>query len=539
MPQSIEEPRSQPTKKNEAQVKRPKPRLHDFCVHEVFARRASLSPNALALVDGPDFLTYQQLNDRADHLANYLRSAGIGPGACVGIFADRSLEVIVAQLGILKSGSAYVPLDPEYPVDRLSLICKTTRIGMVLTNSASQEKWTLPEIQTVRIEDVPRSAPAMKPNALTPDDLAYVMYTSGSTGTPKGVMITHRGIVRLAFGLDFAKLDMGTVTLHLSPATFDASTFEIWGTLLNGGRCVIYPERIPSAARLGREIERRSVNTLWLTSSLFNTVVDEDPAVLYPIRQLLVGGEALSAPHVRRALRALPGTQIINGYGPTENTTFTCCYRVPRDLSESAASIPIGRPIGHTTVYVLDEHQHPAAPGTAGQLYTGGAGLARGYLNDPGLTAAKFIPNPFGEGRLYKTGDLVRSHADGNIEFLGRMDNQIKLRGFRIEPGEIENTLAAHPRIQRAAAVVHEDAGGDKQLVAYTVPHDQADAPGDQELRDFLALKLPAYMMPSRFVLAGALPLTATGKVDRATLGKMGWPQQAETQLAGAPLVFS
>ena len=314
----------------------------------------------------------------------------------------------------------------------------------------------------------------------------------------------------------------------LSPISFDASTFEVWGALLHGGRCVLYPERIPTVRELGRAIAEHGVDTLWLNASLFNMVIDEDPLVLASVRQLLIGGEALSVWHVRKALALLPETRIVNGYGPTESTTFACCYPIPRELGEAVPAISIGKPIGNTAVYILDAHLEPVPVGVPGKLHLGGHGLARDYLNRPGLTAEKFIPDPFGQepgARLYKTGDLARYLPDGNIEFLGRLDHQVKIRGFRIELGEIETALGQHPAVREAVVLARADvpgdpstsSGADKRLMAYVVPH-----PGEQPvpgaMREFLRRQLPEYMLPSAFVTLTSLPLTPNGKIDRGAL---------------------
>jgi aspartate racemase len=357
-----------------------------------------------------------------------------------------------------------------------------------------------------------------------PDALAYVMYTSGSEGRPKGVEVRHRGILRLLFGVDYVALDSGQSILQMAPISFDASTFELWGALLHGARCVLFPDRVPTTEALGRALRKHTISTLWLTASLYNMVIDEAPEILSDVRQLLIGGEALSVKHVLRGLDLLKSTKIINGYGPTESTTFTCCYRIPRPLSESTLSIAIGRPIGNTEVYLLDRNLQPVPVGIPGELYIGGDGLARGYLNRPELTAEKFIPDPFGNelgARLYKTGDLGRYLAEGNIEFLGRIDDQVKIRGFRIELGEIESKLAQHPGVRDAVVAVYEETPDDKRLVAYYVPEQQTTSSAG-ELRSFLMTKLPGYMMPSDFIILDALPLTSNGKVDRRSLPAPG-----------------
>jgi aspartate racemase len=358
------------------------------------------------------------------------------------------------------------------------------------------------------------------------------MYTSGSTGRPKGVSVTHQGVVRLLQGVSYVALTAGEIFLQLAPISFDASTFEIWACLLHGARLAIMPPSLVSLEDIGQAIERYRVTTLWLTAGLFHLMVEQRLQALTPVRQLLAGGDVLSVPHVLKYLRE-PGThRLINGYGPTENTTFTCCY-VMSDPSLPANTVPIGRPIANTRVYILNRALQPVPIGVAGDLYIGGDGLARSYLARPALTAEMFIPDPHSAeagSYLYKTGDLARFLPDGNLEFLGRVDHQVKIRGFRIEPDEIASVLAAHPRVHETVVTVRGDETGDKRLVAYVVPHAQPEegmathdaAPGAQDiialLRAYLQVELPDYMMPSAFVLLEALPLTPNGKVDRQSL---------------------
>ena len=293
---------------------------------------------------------------------------------------------------------------------------------------------------------------------------------------PKGVEICHYNIARLLLNNTYARFDNQQNFLLSAPIAFDASTFEVWGGLLHGARCVIYPERVPTLNGLEKIIEQQHINILWLTAALFNAVIDEKPQILSTVAQVLTGGEALSKTHIQRALKQLPDSQLINGYGPTESTTFTCCYSIPKSIAHQASSIPIGYPIANTQIYILDKHLQPVPIGVSGEIHIGGDGLARGYLNRPELTAEKFIKHPFSDdpqARLYKTGDLARYLPDGTIEFLGRIDHQVKIRGFRIELGEIESVLGQYPGINEVVVTVREDQPGDKRLIAY-LTHSQA-----------------------------------------------------------------
>ena len=447
------------------------------------------------MIDDATRLTYGGLNRRANQLARRLRERGVGRDTPVGICMERAPEMIVAWLAILKAGGAYVPLDPADPPARLAFMAADTGLRVVVTQSVTQSRTAgivagggmdtvCVDTMTDEGSDVSEENPAWES---APDDLAYVMYTSGSTGRPKGVEITHRGIVRLLFGVDYATFNAEQVWLQLAPPGFDLSTLEVWGALLHGARCVLFPERVPTARQLSAVIRTHEVNALWLTASLFNAVLDEAPETLAPIEQLLVGGEALSVAHVRRALAALPTTRLVNGYGPTESTTFACCYEIPRELPEGLPSIPIGRPIGNTRVYVLDERLEPVPVGVPGELYIGGDGLARGYRHRPELTLERFIAAPsLGEARLYRTGDRARYRPDSTLEFLGRFDHQVKIRGFRIELEEIQTVLEGHSQIQQAAVIVAPDeTPGGQQLVAYVVVV-PGETPSRDELRNFL-----------------------------------------------------
>ena len=518
---------------NETQTDYPE----DQPIHCLFEAQVRQTPEAVALVLGETEITYEALNRRANQLAHHLHTLGIKSGDLVGLCLDRSFEMVVAILAILKAGAAYVPLDPAYPEKRLAFMLDDTRASVLLTEQprleqlqAYQGNVVCIDTQWPVIERQPQTNPC---NRVDSSGLAYVMYTSGSTGTPKGVEVCHRGVVRLLFGVDYVRLDGQQTFLLLAPISFDASTFELWGALLHGGRCVVYPERLPTFGKLGELIGAHKVTTLWLNASLFNAVIDEDAAILAGVSQVLTGGEALSPTHIRRAMERLPHTQLVNGYGPTESTTFTCCYPIPRELSDHALSIPIGRPIANTQVYILDNQLNPVPIGVPGELYIGGDGLARGYLNRPELSAEKFVRHPFSENseaRLYKTDDLVRYRPDGNIEFLGRMDHQVKLRGFRIEPGEIEAVLSAHPAVHQVVVAVRETTLGDPRLVAYVVTGNGHELPVEA-LHAHLNQRLPEYMAPSAFVYLDALPLTPSGKFDRNALPA---PDQEQAYLQDA-----
>ncbi len=501
----------------------------DSSIDQLFERQVRLTPNAIALIFGREELTYGDLNRRANRLANYLRKMGVGPEALVGICRERSLEMVVGLLAILKAGGAYVPLDPSYPTERLTFMLEDTRASVVLTSRAQKGRLTSPRPGTrvVCVDDEARDAAAIAlesshtpESGVTPDNLAYVMYTSGSTGQPKGVMVPHRGVVRLVQNTNYCRLGPDEVFLQLAPISFDASTLEIWGPLLNGGRLVVMPPETPSLDDLARAIGQYGVTTLWLTAGLFHLMVEQRVEALRPLGQLLAGGDVLSTPDVSKALAELgPEGRLINGYGPTESTTFACCH-VMRARDRVADPVPIGRPISNTQVYLLDERLQLAPAGAPGELCIGGDGLARGYLNQPELTAQKFVSNPFSNepgARLYRTGDLARYLADGTIEFLGRMDSQVKILGHRVEPGEVEAALGRHAGVRQAVVVATDARPGEKQLVAYVTANGQGTTSAS-ELREFLRSRLPDYMVPSRFVELDSVPLTPNGKVDRAAL---------------------
>jgi len=494
-------------------------------INTAFEKQVERTPNSVAVVSENGKLTYAELDRRANQLAHHLQKAGVGPGDLVGLCIERSAEMLVSLLGILKTGAAYLPLDPSYPQERLSLMLEDGKIKVLVTQERLEEMLPPHAAKTILIdsdwETIARESGESFNTAATTEDLAYVMYTSGSTGKPKAVAVTHQSVLRLVKQTNYARLGADEVFLQFAPLSFDASTFEIWGSLLNGGQLVLMPPGLVSLAQLGEAIRHYGVTTLWLTAGLFQQMVETELESLRGLRQLLAGGDALPVPHVEQIARELKDCQLINGYGPTENTTFTCCYPVQRE-ERFAGSVPIGFPVSNTQVYILDTQLEPVPVGVVGELYTGGAGLAIGYLNDAALTAERFVPNPFSAvsgSRLYRTGDYARFKADGSIEFIGRIDHQVKLRGHRIELTEIEVALKQHAAVRDAVVVMRRSGHGNKHLTAYIIADSDLPEPKMAgELKSLLKQSLPDYMVPSYFLFLEEFPLTPNGKIDRRGL---------------------
>lgn len=465
-------------------------------VHELVAEQVKRAPDAAALTLGECTLSYGALDARANRLAHRLQSIGLNADGVVGVYLERSIEMIVAFLGILKAGGAYLPVDPSYPDDRVSFMLREAGASVVVTALEPRPCIVDNVKQVVHIDNnselLPPQPTSTPPSLRQSGQLAYVLYTSGSTGRPKAVGVSHRNITRLLIGTNYVHIDCRDVFLQLAAPAFDASTFEIWGPLLSGGRLVLYPEHDLDLERLQQVLEREQVTILWLTAGLFHQVIDERASALSSLKYLLAGGDALSPIHVKRALERLPTCQLINGYGPTEATTFSVCHAITRDSSLDP-SVPIGRPIANTSVYVLDSHLQPVPIGIGGELYIGGDGLARGYLHQPALTAERFVASPFEAhgARLYRTGDLARWRLDGTLEFLGRVDFQVKIRGYRVEPAEIESVLLEHPAVKQAVVLARQDSPGDRRLVAYVIgdrgaPLESAAAPDSDKLRNVI-----------------------------------------------------
>ena len=449
----------------------------DQCIHDLFTTQVAQNSNAVAVVFGQQKLTYQELNAQANQLAHYLQKLGVKPGVLVGICVERSVSMVVGLLAILKAGAAYVPLDTEYPKERLAFIIEDTQISVLLTTQKLTDAIPKHQARVVCFDtDADAIALFSQQNpiaAVTPDNLAYVIYTSGSTGKPKGVAVTHRAVNRLVINTNYINIEPTDVIAQAANYAFDAATFEIWGALLNGARLVgVSKDLALSPKDFAGFLRSQKISILFLTTALFNQIAQEVPYAFNSLKHLLFGGEAVDPKWVKEVLENGAPQRLLHVYGPTENTTFSSWYLV-HDVPEDATTIPIGQPISNTEIYLLDPQLQPVGVGVPGELYIGGDGLAKEYLNQPELTVQKFIPNPFEEAegsKLYKTGDKARYLSDGNTEFLGRIDYQVKIRGFRIELGEIETVLSQHPLLQESVVVVKEDIPGDKRLIAYLVP---------------------------------------------------------------------
>ena len=499
-------------------------------IHTRVEWHAATQADAPAIMSDGHTLSYAGLNQRANQIAHRLLALGVRPEMKIGVTVARSPALVAGLLAILKAGAAYVPLDPDYPAERLRYMAADSGIELLLANAPQNSALADAGLPVLLLDDAslanePTHNPAL---AVAAEQLAYVIYTSGSTGQPKGVAVTHGGIHRLVAQAGYAQLDTSTRMLQLAPLAFDASTLEIWGSLAQGG-VLIQAGPIDFVALADLLLVQR-VNTAWLTAALFNQMLESQPQALAGLRQVLTGGEAMSPHHARIALAA--GIPLINGYGPTECTTFAACHPVAvADLAGNG--IPLGQPVSGTQCLVLDVDLQPVAQGAVGELYLGGAGLARGYLGRAALTAERFVAHPAGNGeRLYRTGDLVRWNNAGQLEYLGRIDHQVKIRGFRIELGEIETCLLAMPGVSAAAVLARMGAAG-ARLVAYVVP--QAGCVLESgAVRSALAQQLPDYMLPGAVVVLDALPLNANGKVDRHALADPALPVQGYVAPVGS-----
>ncbi|HEU0053595.1 MAG TPA: non-ribosomal peptide synthetase, partial [Longimicrobium sp.] len=458
-------------------------------------------------------------------LAHHLRSLGVGPEARVAIALERGAELIVAMLGVLKAGGAYVPLDPGYPAERLRFMLEDSRAAVLIGRHDAERELPVEAIPAVWLDEAAEAIsrePDTNPGVTTaPGQLCYVVYTSGSTGRPKGVAAEHHEVVHLVRGTDYVSFGPGDRVAQASNASFDALTFEAWGALLGGATLVGIAKEVlltPSAFR--RVLREERITTLYQTTALLNLLSREEPDIFSTLREVLFGGQAVEVESVRRVLRGGKPQRLIHVYGPTEVMAW-CSWEDVREVAEEARTVSVGRPIARMRMYVLDRNREPVPVGAAGEIYVGGAGVARGYLDRPALTAERFVPDPFAAepgGRLYRTGDLGRWKGDGTLEFVGRTDEQVKIRGFRIELGEIEARLAEHPGVNEAVVIAREDVAGEKRLVAYWTPAEGGVPAEGEALRSSLSVALPEYMVPAAYVRLDALPLTPTGKLDRRAL---------------------
>ncbi|HLM56901.1 MAG TPA: amino acid adenylation domain-containing protein, partial [Pyrinomonadaceae bacterium] len=497
----------------------------DHLIHQQFEAQAARTPDAVALVFEDQELSYRELNRRANQVAHFLRSLGVGPEVLVGVMMERSPEMVLSLLGILKAGGAYVPLEPGYPEDRLAYITEDARAGVVLTQERFAGKL---EASRARVISVDTEWPAIElcaasnpASVATGGNLAYVIYTSGSTGQPKGAMNTHRAICnRLLWMQEAYQLNASDRVLQKTPFSFDVSVWEFFWPLMTGATLVVaVAGGHQDSSYLVKLIAERHITTIHFVPSMLQAFLEEPRLeACASLKRVICSGEALPYEQQERALARLPQASLHNLYGPTEAAIDVTFWECPRGGERRV--VPIGRPIANTQIYILDEWLRPVPVGVAGELHIGGVNLARGYLSRPGLTAEKFIPDPFNAdagARLYKTGDSARYLLDGSIEYLNRLDHQVKIRGYRIELGEIEAALRQDGRVQDAVVLAREDTAGEKRLVAYVVVR-QSASPEVEELRGRLKERLPAHMVPAHFVLLEALPLTTSGKVDRRAL---------------------
>nr|MBA2611842.1 amino acid adenylation domain-containing protein [Bacteroidota bacterium] len=494
----------------------------DKTIIAIFEEQVAAYPESTAVIFADEKLTYYQLNNRANQLARHLQAKGVKKETLVAISIERSLEMMVGILGILKGGGAYVPIDAEYPADRITFMLEDTGAGIIITSNKVIGK--LPgsnKIEIISLDgnwpEIAKQSTADLQVTVKPGSLAYIIYTSGSTGKPKGVMVTQQNVVSLVKGIDYVSLSKEDVLLSTGSSSFDATTIEYWGMLLNGGQLVICEEQtLLNSDLLKAEVDKRKVTKMWFTSSWFNELVENHISVFERLNTVMVGGEKLSEHHIEKLRQTYSQIEIINGYGPTENTTFSLTYKITDFLIRSA--IPIGRPLNNRKAYILDEHQQLVPVGVPGEICLGGDGLSRGYLNRPNLTAEKFVKHPFskhGDEKIYKTGDIGRWLPDGNIEYLGRIDDQVKIRGYRIELGEIEAVLQQSNLISQAVVLPWLNKEQNKILVGYIVPSGNYDK---NILIAYLREKLPDYMIPSIWVELDRFSLTSNGKVDKRAL---------------------
>ncbi len=494
--------------------------MHDNsegCLHAIFSRRVAESPGRCALISDGNALTYADLERLSDVLAAKLQKRGVRHGRVVALLMNRSAEMIVAMLGVLKCGASYMPLDSASPARRSRYCLDQARCDLIITDRSCAElceggralyRFTLDDLR--HRPDLP-----FRLN-LSDETAAYVMFTSGTTAEPKGVVVPHRAVSRLVLDTNYITITPEDRILQHSTPSFDASTFEIWGALLNGATLVLYTNPVLDPNLLKRHIRDDGITIMWLTAAVFHLFVQNCIEALRPLKVLLAGGDVLRPEAVRAALEQIDGLTLINGYGPTENTTFTCCHVMTR-ANPPGGSVPIGTPITGTEVFILDDDRRPVVPGRIGELYTAGRGVALGYLNRELSEDAFLYDRRLARGLVYRTGDLVRCNEQGLIEFIGRVDSQVKLRGYRVSLDEIKASLAQIPQVQEAIVSCQKQPSGDQLLVAYlqTRENQHLDA---RAVREYLQERVPRYMIPDRISIGTTLPINSNGKIDRRAI---------------------
>ncbi|GAA2612953.1 amino acid adenylation domain-containing protein [Actinomadura fulvescens] len=505
----------------------------------LFEAQVRRTPDAPAVSAGATTLTYRELSQRADAFARVLRDDhGVRNGDPVALLLERSPEVLIGIWAVLKAGGAYVPLDPDQPIARLKEMADRLDVRCVITRDRWRDR--LPGREALTVEDPPPPGSPLAPAAAAPTDPAYIIFTSGSTGSPKAVVVPHRGAVRLVMNTDYIDIRPDDVFLATTNPVFDVSCFEIFGAHLHGARLVLpEPETLLAPADLARDITRSGASIMWLTTGLLHQMGFARPDMFASLRVLIAGGDTVSPECMRAILRAGPPANLMNGYGPAENATFSTTHRLT-ELSPTAQTVPIGRPIANSTCYVLRDDRSPCDPGEEGELYVGGDGVALGYFGDKERTAERFMPDPFigtAEARMYRTGDLGLWRPDGVLEFLGRRDRQVQIRGYRVEPGEVETAAVAHPDIHDVKVAV-EGSGDDKSLVLWAAPRETIDEEERhsfvRRLRRFLHDRLPRFMVPSRFAITDRLPLGRTGKVGAPPAAALP-PEETAKQKTSEP----
>lgn len=522
-----------------------RPLLKDTEIHKAFEKIAEKHASKTALQFEGFSLSYKELNERANQLSRLLRKEGLKRGMTAALYLERNTNAILAQLAVLKAGGIFVPLNPTHPKDRHAWILKNSNPTLMLTDSKLDSSIKTRRIKKLNLDNLGnrlhRFSTANLDLTLSETPTAYIMYTSGSTGRPKGVVVPHAGIVRLVQKIDYANLDTKTRALQLTALSFDLSTFEIWGPLLNGGVCILYPGEEPDFRKLKEIIRAESINTVLLSASVFNSIINEDPSILKGVKQLVIGAEALPPPHVHKSLRLLPELRLINGYGPTEASALNNCLKIPKSQSADR-SVPIGPPIAHSTSYIFDHEDRLLPPGIPGELMLGGIGLAAGYQGNPRQTKERFVKNPLAISKdplLYRTGDRAFMHGNGNFDYIERFDDQLKIRGHRIEPGEIRAQILRIKECSDCRVLAVKNHRGEQELRAF-VALEKNKRLSATELKASLSTILPSYMIPEAIVFMDSLPLNSNGKVDRKTLAdikisnvnlsKTGKSKQTKTQ---------